>query len=108
MADRPKRKPKRPVSQAQARMMGLVARKGAAGARKVRRGELSRSEARSALRGVAVSALPPRKRSASKPTPAKPKPAATPTPTRPRPKRQPTAAQRAARRKANARKRAGY
>jgi hypothetical protein len=87
-------------------MMGLVARKGAGAAVKVRRGELSRSEARSALRGVKVSALPPRKRSASKPTPAKPTPAAKPKP-RPTPRRS-TAAKRAATRRRNARRAAGY
>jgi hypothetical protein len=90
--------PRKPVSQAQARLFGIVARKGAGSARKVRRGELSRPEAKGALRGVKVSALPPRKRST---TP-------TPTPTATRPKRQRTAAQRAATRKRNARRAAGY
>jgi hypothetical protein len=38
--------PRKPVSQAQARLFGIVARKGAGSARKVRRGELSRPEAK--------------------------------------------------------------
>ncbi len=87
----PKGGPKRPVSRAQARLFGVVARKGAGSARKLDRGELSRPEAKGALRGVPVSALPERKRS-----------------TRPRPKPQRTAAQRAAARKRNARRAAGY
>jgi hypothetical protein len=73
--------PRKPVSQAQARLFGIVARKGAGKARKLKRGEMSRPEARSSLRGVPVSAL--------------------------RPKRQRTAAQRAATRKRNARRAAG-
>jgi len=105
VADRRKPKPKRPVSQAQARLYGLVARRGAGSARKLARGEMSRPEAKSTLRGVPVSALPERKLS-TKPKPKpKPKPAAKPKPSA-APKR--TAAQRAATAKRNARKRAGY
>jgi hypothetical protein len=85
-------------------MMGVVARKGAGSARKLDRGELSRPEAKGALRGVPVSTLPPRKRSAR----PKPKPEApTPTPTATPAKRTRTAAQRTATRKRNARRAAG-
>lgn len=96
--------PKRPVSQAQARLYGVVSRKGARSTGKaagVARTEMNRPEARSSLRGVPVSALPPRKRS----TRPRPKPDPVPTP-RAKPTRTP--AQRAATRKRNARRAAGY
>lgn len=97
-----KRKTKRkPVSQAQARLYGVVARRGAGSARKLKRSEMSRPQAKGALRGAVVSALPERKRS----TTTKPKPKPTPTP-RAKPTRTP--AQRAATRKRNARRAAGY
>jgi hypothetical protein len=91
--------PRKPVSQAQARLYGVVARRGAGGAAKMKRSEMSRPEAKGALRGVPVSALPPRKRSTT--TTAKPKPKPRAKPTR-------TPAQRAATRKRNARRAAGY
>jgi hypothetical protein len=104
----PTPKPSRPVSQAQARMMGVIARKGSRSTGKaagVARTELSRPEARSSLRGVVVSTLPPRKRSMStRPKPEAPAPTATATPKRQRTR---TAAERAATRRANARRAAG-
>jgi hypothetical protein len=103
----PKGGAKRPVSRAQARLYGVVSRKGSRSTGKaagVARAEMNRPEARSSLRGVVVSTLPPRKRSMS----TRPKPDPAPTPTaRPRPKRTRTPAQLAATRRANARRAAG-